>query len=110
MGLFSKKEYVYSKEKISDLMPIGTIIKRENDNQLYMIYSYIVFEKSKENNKRILDVNYECFQYPIGHLPDEKPISIKVDEIAETIFKGYDSNERKTFCQEMDKIQEGKNE
>jgi len=83
MDFFKKKEII----NYLELLPVGSIVKIKSDEKKYMIYSY--------NDSG----DYIIYMYPYGDTygPEEGSKTIKINEIEEVIFKGYESNERSEF-------------
>ena len=110
MGLFSKKEYVYSNTKYSELLPVGTIVKLNNYDGIFMIFNYRGFVKSKEDKNTYFEVDYWCIPYPLGDTGGIKePIPVRHNEITNIIFEGYKNSQRNEIMFNLDKIMEEKN-
>lgn len=106
MKLFPKKEVLRSKVNISNLYPVGSVIKINNDSKLFMICDYKGFKKSEENKTNSIEIDYWCVEYPLGQTKESKPISIRQEDISKVMFQGYNSVVRRIFCKEMDNTQE----
>ena len=102
--MFFKKKYVYSKTKIKDLLPIGTIITLTTRPEKFIILSYGGFIKDKQTN------TYNEKDYIIGKYPFVDLIEginydhmyITKEEIKDVVFMGYDNEDRKLFLEEVD--------
>ena len=111
MWPFKKKEVVLRPKKYIDYLPVGTIVKLQNDNSEYMIYGYlgnscmsfksndIHFVKSQiyneTNNNSYYKADYIIKSYPDTDLNIE--FYIIHEDIKEIIYLGYDDQYRKNI-------------
>ena len=118
--LFSKKEIIKTNKKYSDYLPVGTIIKINNDDNLYMIYVYLgnrcrpisqsskYLEKSylynKENKNKYYHIDYEIITYPIDM--EFIPKYIMHEDIKDIIHMGYNDEYRKQIFNDIDEMGE----
>lgn len=104
---YKKSELIKSNTSFNKLLPIGTIIKRNNDDKLYMINNYrgaIYIKKSV-----LKTIDYWCLEYPLGTTDDNyNYININTEEISKVIYLGYDDEIRQKFMNDKDLIKEEK--
>jgi len=115
VGLFSKKEYIYTEIKLNDLLPIGSIVKITGDENLYIIHNYRGIKKHPQKPKTYIEVDYWCYRYPYGDYPaimenGYEPINIGINQtdIQEVIFVGYSTEERLELLTSVEKLENGK--
>lgn len=117
MWLFKKKEFILSRKKYIEYLPVGTIIKIYNDDNQYMIYRYLgnvcrsfksdfsLLENSRvydRNNKNVYYyVDYGVIPYPAGDLSSAQ--YIMHDDIEEIIYLGYSDDYRESILNNIDK-------
>lgn len=121
---FKKKQIISSKKKYIDYLPVGTIIKLNNDNEEYMIFRYLgnacipcrcnyrllkkshIYNLSKDMKNKCYHMDYAITPYPSG---DETMILyIMHEDIKEIIYLGYDDEYRKNILNDIDKWNEKK--
>ncbi len=124
MFIFKKKKMVPTNLKLSDYLPIGTIIKLYNDDNLYMIYRYMgntciaikqsdnSFEKStfyaKEKAKENIyyAVDYAICSYEVSEMDTAITYYIKHEDIKEVIYQGYSDLYRENILKDLDEWNE----
>ena len=119
MWPFKKKKIILSKRKYIDYLPVGTIVKLHNDNNEYMIFSYLcnvctpfrcndiilrksyVYSEEKDMKNVYYYVDYELSPYPSGDLSNI--LCIMHEDIKEIIYPGYDDEYRRNILNDIDK-------
>ena len=103
MGLFSKKEYIYSKYMLTDLLPVGSVITIKNKNGKYVIMDYGGFIKESFFSNIYHEMDYVCSDYPTV---SNEVVNISHDDIDKVIFTGYDSDKRQKFLYDLQSYKE----
>ena len=67
------------------ILPIGSVIKLRNSNQLLMIFGYL--QRSSAMPDEIVD--YVGVPYPSGNINLLTQYGFQMTEIAEVVFEGY---------------------
>lgn len=76
----------------TEYLPLGSIVKLKNDNNLIMIEQRMV--RPKDENYYI---DYRAIPYPMGVFNESMYIYFNADEITEIIFTGYNDPENKGY-------------
>lgn len=113
---FKKKEIIKTDCWYSKYLPCGSIIKLNNDDDLYMIYRYLgnmcmsfkdtdislckssVFNDTKLGDKKYYQVDYCICNYPIP----KDSFYIRVSDIKEVIWSGYSDSMRMDILKDID--------
>ncbi|MCL2113907.1 MAG: DUF4176 domain-containing protein [Streptococcaceae bacterium] len=81
-------------EKIPELLPLGTAIKIEGDDSLYIIIS----RGFQKNNGEVL-AGYAGVPHPYGASKKYKTVTIAAKNILEVVQRGYEDELDKMFTQ-----------
>jgi len=65
------------------LLPIGSVVKLEDLEQVIMIIGRMVVSADKR------DFDYAGVPYPVGYLGDEKVLCFNHDKVVEEMHRGY---------------------
>lgn len=119
MWPFKKKKIILSPKKYIDYLPVGTVIKINNDNNEYMIYRYLgnacmafrandyllrksgIYNESKDMKNVYYHADYAISPYPSGDL--SMTLYITHEDIKEIIYPGFDDEFRKNILNDIDK-------
>ena len=83
--------------KISDLLPIGSIVLLRDGEKRLMIIG--VMQNDAGGTGNIYD--YLGILYPEGHIGEGFQYLFNHEDIVEIIFRGYEDNERKEFLTKL---------
>lgn len=86
--------------KISELLPIGTIVLLKEGEKRLMINGIKQINASGDGK----EYDYLGILYPEGHIGDEFQYLFNHEDISEIIFKGYEDDERKEFITKLAKV------
>lgn len=78
------------------LLPLGSVIKINNSEALFMIMGY--FPSSEENDEIY---EYMGVPYPLGFRPDDEIFMFDGDAIGEVLFAGYENELSKQYLEAM---------
>ena len=120
MFIFKKKKVIPTKLKLSDYLPIGTVVKIHNDDNLYIINRYMgnscisikqsafsfqkstFYTKEKSNEKIYYVVDYSIYPYMIEDINCLPNYYIKQEDIKEVVYLGYNDSYRENILKELD--------
>lgn len=83
--------------KITELLPIGTIVLLKEGEKRLMING--IKQTNAEGDGKEYD--YLGILYPEGHIGDEFLYLFNHEDISEIIFKGFEDDERKEFITKL---------
>ena len=86
--------------KITELLPIGTIVLLKEGEKRLMINGIKQTNASGDGK----EYDYLGILYPEGHIGDEFQYLFNHEDISEIIFKGYEDDERKEFITKLAKV------
>lgn len=86
--------------KISELLPIGTIVLLKEGEKRLMINGIKQTNASGDGK----EYDYLGILYPEGHIGDEFQYLFNHEDIGEIVFKGYEDDERKEFITKLAKV------
>jgi len=89
----------YSVNKISHLLPIGTVVILKNGNKPIMIYGR---KQISHNSQKQFD--YLGCLYPEGYISEDYNILFNHSDIEQVPFKGFENEEEKLFRQFLSQI------
>lgn len=88
-------------KSVKNLMPIGSVVRLKEANKKLMIIGIKQMNAEKGTVKDYIGV-----MYPEGYLNREVFFTFDEDDIEETIFEGYCSEEQKTFLEQVSEVLE----
>ena len=86
--------------KITELLPIGTIVLLKEGEKRLMINGIKQTNASGDGK----EYDYLGILYPEGHIGDEFQYLFNHEDISEIVFKGYEDDERKEFIAKLAKV------
>jgi len=87
--------------KIKDLLPIGSIVILKDGEQPLMIYGIMQSDGEGGLFKKTKEFDYVSVPYPQGNLGPGMTFLFNHEDIKEIIFRGYESEERSKFLDEL---------
>lgn len=88
--------------KISDLLPIGSIVLLRDGEKRLMIIGVMQNDAGGTGN----NYDYLGILYPEGHIGEGFQYLFNHEDIVEIIFRGYEDNERKEFLTKLSSLYE----
>jgi hypothetical protein len=82
--------------KAPDLLPLGSAVKIEDDDGLY-----IVIARGFQKLEKGFLAGYKCVPHPVGAMPDVKEVVVRQPQIAEVLHRGYESPDDETFAEKL---------
>lgn len=89
---------------IKDLLPIGTVVIMKDGEQTLMIYGMMQTDGNGGLFKKKKEYDYVCVPYPQGNMGEGSLFLINHEDIDKILFRGYDSEEREKFLNELSKM------
>ena len=86
--------------KITELLPIGTIVLLKEGEKRLMINGI----KQINANGDGKEYDYLGILYPEGHIGDDFQYLFNHEDISEVIFRGYEDDERNEFITKLVKL------
>lgn len=83
---------------MSNLLPIGSIIKKKEDNTQFIVIGYYPV-----NTLTSMLYQYLCAYYPAGFSHDTPVAMLNNDDISEIVFEGYSNDDSKVLVSELSK-------
>lgn len=83
---------------MKDYLPIGSVVKLKNSDKKLMI---VGFSQVRETEK-IERADYVSVLYPAGVFCEDCFMFFNAEDISETVFTGYDDEDRKEFLELVD--------
>lgn len=90
--------------KIKDLLPIGTVVIMKDGEQPLMIYGMMQTDGNGGLFKKSKEYDYVCVPYPQGNMGEGSSFLINHEDIDKILFRGYDSEEREKFLDELSQM------
>lgn len=81
---------------VRNLLPIGTVVRLKGAEKNLMIFG--MRQTDSNENK---EYDYIGVMYPEGNLGEELRFMFNHEDIEETVFLGYDSDERKELLEKL---------
>lgn len=78
--------------EITELLPIGTLVKLHQSDEKFMIYGRKI---TRENTGQVYD--YLACLYPYGFVSNEYTAFFNGSSISEVVFQGYEDEEEGKF-------------
>lgn len=88
--------------KISDLLPIGSIVLLRDGEKRLMIIGVMQNDAGGTGN----NYDYLGILYPEGHIGEGFQYLFNHEDIVEIIFRGYEDDERKEFLAKLASLYE----
>lgn len=82
---------------INDLLPIGSVVLLKEGQKKLMIFGIKQSDEKDETN----EFDYAGVMYPEGNMGLEYQFVFNHEDIAETVFRGFEDDERKAFITEL---------
>ena len=86
---------------IKELLPIGSIVILKDGEQPLMIYGIMQLDAEGGLFKKPIEYDYVSVPYPQGNLGSGMTFLFNHEDIKEIIFRGYESEERSKFLDEL---------
>ena len=87
--------------KIKYLLPIGSVVILKDGEQPLMIYGIMQSDGDGGLFKKPKEFDYVSVPYPQGNLGQGMTFLFNHEDIKEIIFRGYESEERNKFLDEL---------
>lgn len=85
---------------IKNLLPIGSVVLLKGGEKRLMISGI----KQIEDGGNGQEYDYMGVLYPEGHMGDQFQYLFNHEDIAETVFRGYEDEERQEFLDKLAKL------
>lgn len=72
--------------KDPELLPLGSAVKIEDDDGLY-----VVIARGFQKLEKGFLAGYKCVPHPLGAMPDVKEVVVRQPQITEVVHRGYES-------------------